>query len=59
MAVAIYKKQQEGLIFDNCNGMGLPILEDGTVNGIRNDTGTAGVDNLSNISNNPYPANNP
>ena len=36
----------------------MPILGDGASDGILNDAGATGVDNIANLANNPYLANN-
>ena len=59
MTMAIYENQQKVLIFEDHNGMELPILADGDGNGMPDNTGAAGVHNTDNQDNNPYLSNNP
>ena len=59
MTMVIYDKQQKGLISEDRSDAELPILGDGVINNMTNDTGTTWVDNTFNLYNNPYRANNP
>ena len=59
MVIAMYEKQQKSLTLEDYNGVELPILGDGAGNRITDNTGAVGVDNTTNIANNPYLDNKP
>ena len=59
ISMAMYNKQQKGLVFEYKNGVELPILGGGASEGITNNIGATGVDNIDNRAKKPYLSNNP
>ena len=52
------EKRKQGFLFEDQNDMELPTLGDQKVNNMSDDTSAAGVNNLANLANHPYLANN-